>query len=84
MAKPIKKIIECTMSDVLRQTILEAEVPLLVLERDTGVQRASLRRFLRRETSLHLDIADRLATYFGLKLVPTRKTTKAASRRKGK
>ena len=58
-----------TMSDVLRQTILESETPLLVLEREAGVQRASIRRFLRGERSLHLDIADKLAAYYRLKLM---------------
>ena len=57
------------MSDVLRQTILESDTPLLVLERETGVQRASIRRFLRQERSLHLDVADKLAVHFGLVLV---------------
>ena len=58
-----------TMSDVLRETLLTADIPLLTLERETGVKRASLRFFLRGERSLHLDVADKLATYFGLELV---------------
>lgn len=57
------------MSETLRQTVLDSETPLLVLERETGVQRASLRRFLRGERSLHLDIADKLAAHFRLLLV---------------
>lgn len=57
------------MSEVLRQAILESETPLLVLERETGVQRASIRRFLNQERSLHLDVADKLAAHFGLVLV---------------
>lgn len=57
------------MSEALRQAIIEADTPLLVLERETGVQRASIRRFLRQERSLHLDVADKLAKYLELLLV---------------
>lgn len=60
------------MSEVLRQAIVESDTPLLVLERETGVQRASIRRFLCQERSLHLDVADKLAKHFGLLLVKER------------
>jgi plasmid maintenance system antidote protein VapI len=43
-----------------------------MIEREAGVQRASVMRFLRGEQSLRLDVADRLAAYFGLKLVKTK------------
>ena len=36
------------------------------LERETGVKRQSLMRFVRGEQSLRLDMADRLAAYFGI------------------
>lgn len=58
-----------TMTEVLRQAIVESEIPLLVLERETGVARASVRRFVAGTSSLHLDLADRLAAYFRLRLV---------------
>jgi plasmid maintenance system antidote protein VapI len=45
----------------------------IAIERATGVKRASIMRFLRGETSLRLDMADRLAAYFGLELRPQRK-----------
>ncbi|HUY32803.1 MAG TPA: helix-turn-helix transcriptional regulator [Pirellulales bacterium] len=45
-----------------------ADVPLLTLATETGVARASLIRFVRGQTSLRLDIADKLATYFNLEL----------------
>jgi plasmid maintenance system antidote protein VapI len=61
------------MTDLLRQTIADSGVPLLVLQRETGVKRASMTRFIRGETSLRLDKADALADYFGLKLVKGRK-----------
>ena len=38
------------------------------LERETGVKRQSLMRFMRDEQSLRLDFADRLAEFFELEL----------------
>jgi plasmid maintenance system antidote protein VapI len=63
------------LTDPLRQAIVDSGLPLLRLSKGTGVARASLIRFVRGETSLRLDIADRLAEYFGLELrsVQTRK-----------
>jgi plasmid maintenance system antidote protein VapI len=62
------------ISDLLRQTIIESGMTLLVLERETGVKRASIRAFVESRQFLRLDMADRLAEYFGLKLVQERKT----------
>jgi plasmid maintenance system antidote protein VapI len=56
------------LSDTLRRIIAESGVPLLTLEQETGVKRASIRRFLAGERSLVLDNADKLAAYFGLNL----------------
>jgi plasmid maintenance system antidote protein VapI len=56
------------ISDLLRRTIADSNVPLLVLQRETGVTRASIMRFVRGDQSLRLDVADKLAAYFGLKL----------------
>ena len=61
------------ITDVLRQAILDSGLPLLRIEQDTGVQRASISRFVRGERSLRLDMADRLAVYFGLILTPIKK-----------
>ncbi len=61
------------MTEVLRATIETSSVPYLELERQTGVRRASISRFVRGETSLRLDIADRLAAYFGIKVTLTRR-----------
>ena len=57
------------ITDPLRQAIVDSGLPLLRLSKATGVQRTSLIRFVRGETSLHLDVADVLADYFGLKLI---------------
>lgn len=64
---------EDSISDVLRRAILDSGLPLLRIANETGVQRASLSRFVRGKNSLRLDVADRLATYFGLGLKPTEK-----------
>lgn len=63
-----------TMTELLRRAIADAD-SLLGIERDTGVKRAALRRFRDGEQSLRLDMADKLAAYFGLEL-------KAAGRRR--
>ena len=56
------------MSDVLRKAIAESGMSHVAIERATGVKRASIMRFLRGEQSLRLDLADRLATFFGLEV----------------
>jgi plasmid maintenance system antidote protein VapI len=61
-----------TMSDVLRRAIVESGKALIALERETGIQRGSLSRFLRGKQSLRLDLADKLAAHFGLALRPIR------------
>jgi len=61
------------ITDVLRQAIIDSGLPLLKIEQDTGVQRASLSRFVRGMNSLRLDVADKLAAYFGLTLTPNAK-----------
>lgn len=59
------------MTELLRQAIAEAD-SLLGIERDTGVKRAALRRFRDSKQSLRLDMADRLAVYFGVDCVRRR------------
>jgi plasmid maintenance system antidote protein VapI len=65
------------ISELLRRTILRAvergRVNYKALERETGVTRASIMRFVKGTQSLRLDMADRLAAYFGLELRPRRK-----------
>ncbi|MHB1038419.1 MAG: hypothetical protein ACYC35_28915 [Pirellulales bacterium] len=62
-----------TVSDVLRETIAESGLPLMALERETGVVRASIMRFVRGDQTLLLSKVDALAEYFGLELVKKRK-----------
>jgi len=61
------------ITDLLRETIIASKMPLLTLEQETGVQRHSIMRFIRGTNSLRLDIADKLAAYFGLNLVKRKK-----------
>ena len=57
------------MTNALRNAITHSGLSLRELERATGVKRQSIVRFVRAEQTLRLDMADRLAVYFGLKLV---------------
>jgi plasmid maintenance system antidote protein VapI len=57
------------ISDLLRRTIAESGVSYNALQKETGVTRASIMRFVRGDQSIRLDMADRLAAYFGLRLV---------------
>jgi plasmid maintenance system antidote protein VapI len=56
------------ISELLRRTIAESGVSYNALQKETGVTRASIMRFVRGDQSLRLDMADRLAAYFGLEL----------------
>lgn len=57
-----------TITEALQDAINSSELNYRALERETGVIRQSLMKFSRGETSLRLDIADKLAAYFGLEL----------------
>jgi hypothetical protein len=54
-----------TMTELLREAIAGADT-LLGIQKATGVKRAALRKFRDGQQSLRLDMADRLATYFGI------------------
>ena len=55
-----------TMTEMLKAAIAESGISHRALEAATGVKRASIMRFMRGEQSLRLDLADRLAEYFGI------------------
>lgn len=55
------------MTQLLRKALAETD-SLAAVERATGVKRQSLARFMRGEQSLRLDLADRLAEYFDLRI----------------
>ncbi len=69
------------IAEALKTAIEESGLPFLALEQQTGVTRQSLMSFLKGERTLRLDIADKLAVYFGLELLPS---TKSKRSRKGK
>jgi plasmid maintenance system antidote protein VapI len=61
------------ITGVLKQAIADSGLAYNAIERATGVKRQSIMRFVRGERSLRLDMADRLAAFFGLELRPKRK-----------
>lgn len=77
---------EQPITEALRRAIEESGMSIKALERETGVSRQSMMHFMRGTRTLRLDIADKLANYFGLELRrATEETqTKAAAKRKGK
>lgn len=56
------------MTDSLKKAIRHSGLSYRFLEHESGVKRQSLMKFMRGETSLRLDIADKLARYFELEL----------------
>ena len=56
------------ITDVLRQAILDSGLAYIELERQTGVMRDSISRFVRGQQSLRLDMADKLVAYFGIQI----------------
>ena len=64
---------KATMTDMLKRVIADSGQTYTELERQTGVKRASIMRFVRGEQSLRLDLADKLADCFGLTVMKTKK-----------
>jgi plasmid maintenance system antidote protein VapI len=56
---------KATMTDLLRAALADAD-SLLGVQKATGVKRQSMALFMRGKQSLRLDMADRLAEYFGI------------------
>ncbi len=57
------------MTDALRAAIDDSDLSYSALERETGVKRQSMMKFVAGKQSLRLDVADKLAAYFGLEIV---------------
>ena len=55
-----------TMTEALKRAIEKSGLPLLTIEQETGVKRATVMRFMRGEADIRLETADRLAAYFDL------------------
>jgi plasmid maintenance system antidote protein VapI len=56
------------ITTLLKRTIIESGIPYKTLERETSVQRSSIQRFVDGRQSIRLDVADKLAVFFGLSL----------------
>ena len=65
--------------EFLKNAIEASGLSIKALERETGVTRQSMMHFMRGTRTLRLDIADKLASYFGLDVRPATKPN-----RKGK
>ena len=63
-----------SLTNALLAAIAESDLSFNALERESGVIRQSLMKFAYGEQSLRLDMADKLADYFGIEI----------SRREGK
>ena len=65
------------ITDLLLRTVRDAiesgRTNYKALQRETGVTRGSIMRFVTGRQTLRLDMADRLAVYFGLELRAKRK-----------
>lgn len=62
-----------TMTALLKQAIADSGMTFLGIEQETGILRQSLMKFVRGEQSLRLDMADRLAEFFGIECRRTRR-----------
>jgi plasmid maintenance system antidote protein VapI len=60
----------------IREAVEAGRTNYKALERETGLTRASIMRFVAGNQSLRLDMADRLAAHFGLELRAKAKRTK--------
>ncbi len=63
-----KKQPTSSLTDVLKKAVVDSGSPLLQISKGSGLEYASLFRFMSGERSLRLDKADKLAAYFGLQL----------------
>ena len=61
------------ITEALQNAIAKSGLTHYAIERLTGVKRQSIMYFMRCQRSLRLNIADRLAVYFGLELRPKQK-----------
>ena len=57
-----------TMTEAIREAIADSELSFKALERETGVSRQSLMRFIVGKQTIRLDAADKLADFFGIEI----------------
>jgi len=68
------KYIMSRVIDVLKETIADSGISHLRIEKECGVNRLSIGRFMNGKTLLSLEQAEMLANYFGLELTPVKKS----------
>ncbi len=71
-----------TLSDALKKALAECGLSQRRIERESGVNRNSIFRFMEGRTGLSLEQADMLVQYFGLAVVP-RNMVKTKRQRRG-
>ena len=62
------------IADPLLKAIADSGMNRLQLAKATGVSRQSIIRFTRGDSTIRVDIAERIAEYFGLELMPKQKS----------
>lgn len=67
-----------TMTEELRKSVADSGLSLYRIAKDSGVPHAAMHRFVNDGRDLKLSTADKLAAYFGLRLVG-----KESTKRKG-
>jgi hypothetical protein len=70
-----------TMTEAIQRAIRASSESWYAIAKATQVEKSSLSRFMAGQTSLRLDLADRLALHFGLELRPVGRKLKAKGRR---
>ena len=55
-----------SITDTLRRAVRESGQSLYAICQATGLNEDALSRFMRGQTSMRLDLADRLAAHFGI------------------
>lgn len=61
-----------TLSQQIREAILQADVSRYEIARETGVGQPALSRFVHGERGLSLDALDRIGLYLGLSITTSR------------
>jgi transcriptional regulator with XRE-family HTH domain len=61
------------ITKAIRKAVRDSGQSLYQISMETGLNHDALSRFMRRKTSMRLDLADRLADYFGIECRRTRR-----------
>jgi ribosome-binding protein aMBF1 (putative translation factor) len=64
---------QASLSNQLRQAIKGSGLTMYRIAKESGVPQTILSRFLTGEHNMHLETAEKLASYFGMSLTPPKK-----------